>query len=1013
MLGPFIDGVDTVLDAITSALKSSIHDYCDIETVDDPHTLVAKNGALLSVVQIHGIRNLVSTKTLYETVVAPLTTATQSAFSGNGHQIQVWFEVDPDRTAEELSRVMAPSRETSRRLNMDMKDILDEREENMLRYTAHERCYLVLWTLPAALTKSERQTEKKLHGKDVKDKHLTAHGQDPLRANSLLRNRHVSFVDMFCTEMASVAIVTERLTARDALREIRRTIDPDFTDNAWQAALPGDRPYPTIRKNKSAVEEWETLWPPISWQLCPRDGTIVSENVIEIGDRAYAPLYVDLFPSQPHTFAHLFARALSKKLPWRMSFLMEGGGLDGFRFRGLIAQIIGFASSGNKMMSNALKELKELQSQSVAIVQGRIALTTWAPKTDPDLLSRRMSDLARCVEAWGSCQVSEVTGDPMAGVASAALAFTQGSIGTKVAAPLDDLLIMMPLGRPSSPWRTGEVTWCSPDGKLMPYQPYSSLQSSWINLIFARPGSGKSVLMNMMNLALCLSPKNATTLPRVAIIDVGPSSSGLISLLRDALPPNLRHMVAHKRLRMTEQHAINAFDTQLGCRFPTSVELMFLHNFVTLLVTDMDSDRPEKGVPGLVAEVVREMYVRRSDREDPNRYSRGIVPKVDDALDRINAAIDNRTTWWEVVDFLFDAGEHYMARVAQRYAVPLLADAVGAAQSERIRATYGQMRIQSTGELLIDAFSRSITEALSFYPILARPTAFDVGDANVVAIDLGDVARGGGVVGDRVSAVMYMLARQVLAKDYYLNEESVAEMPAPDALELRESVPRLKYKNYHRERIRDLSSTPKRICYDEFHRTANAPAVRAQVTTDMREGRKFQVDIILASQALEDFDENMIKFATGLFIMDGGSELTVKEISEKFGFEDDAERVALRQSVRAPSQGRPGIFMAKFITNQENYTMLLSAPLGPIELWAFSTTAEDVAIRQRLYETMGPARARRALAKVYPRGSAKADLEDQAEALREQVGVLDEKASNNLIAKIADQVRQSAEEMGI
>ena len=55
--------------------------------------------------------------------------------------------------------------------------------------------------------------------------------------------------------------------------------------------------------------------------------------------------------------------------------------------------------------------------------------------------------------------------------------------------------------------------------------------------MYARPGSGKSVLSNAINLALCLSG-GITRLPRIAIIDIGPSSSGLISLLKEALPPD-------------------------------------------------------------------------------------------------------------------------------------------------------------------------------------------------------------------------------------------------------------------------------------------------------------------------------------------------------------------------------------------------------------------------------------------------------------------------------------------
>ena len=51
-------------------------------------------------------------------------------------------------------------------------------------------------------------------------------------------------------------------------------------------------------------------------------------------------------------------------------------------------------------------------------------------------------------------------------------------------------------------------------------------------------------------------------------------------------------------------------------------------------------------------------------------------------------------------------------------------------------------------------------------------TSFDIGDARVVSLDLDEVAKSGGDAADRQTSVMYMLARYVLARHYYLTEES-------------------------------------------------------------------------------------------------------------------------------------------------------------------------------------------------------------------------------------------------
>src|SRR5690606_18146633 len=155
-----------------------------------------------------------------------------------------------------------------------------------------------------------------------------------------------------------------------------------------------------------------------------------------------------------------------------------------------------------------------------------------------------------------------------------------------------------------------------------------------------------------------------------------------------------------------------------------------------------------------------------------------------------------------------------------------------------------------------------ISSAVREYPILSRITAFDLGEARIVSLDLDEVAKSGGDAADRQTAIMYMLARYILARHYYLTEDALKDMP-----EL--------YRAYHKSRILEIREDPKRIVFDEFHRTSKVQAVRDQVLVDMREGRKWKVQISLISQSLDDFDAVMVEFATSIFIMDAGPKQAV------------------------------------------------------------------------------------------------------------------------------------------
>src|SRR5262249_40874066 len=144
---------------------------------------------------------------------------------------------------------------------------------------------------------------------------------------------------------------------------------------------------------------------------------------------------------------------------------------------------------------------------------------------------------------------------------------------------------------------------------------------------------------------------------------------------------------------------------------------------------------------------------------------------------------------------------------------------------------------------------------------------------------------------------------------------------------------------------------------------------------DMREGRKWKVQVGLISQSLEDFDPTMIEFATSIFIMDAGPEQAVQKTTTVFGLSPTAQS-ALRSRVHGPREGG-ATFLAQFATKRGMNTQLLTLTLGPIELWAFSTTLEDAQVRNKLYRKLKPSEARRLLATLFPSGSAVKLIEDR------------------------------------
>ena len=971
---------------MSTSLRQTTASYCDLQTADSPTTLVNHDGSLLSVIQIDGVKSLVG-RDEFDQIQLGLQQSLQTTMSQAGHTIQVYFSYNKDEVKQEITDIFAPAVATAERLSLKLDDLFEERIRYLSRYCAHEEVFLVLCTGLKSLTAEQLKRANKEKSLAIKENAIPPFRttQNILAAVPDLRESHDSFVRAVVNDFGQYGMVADLLEVHDAVRAIRRSADSEFTAPDWQAVLPGDKI--TIKALKaSSGEISDVMWPSLAKQVMPRDAENIDLRTARIGDRDYATVYIDLFPKEIQTFVRLFARTLQTQIPWRISFSIESDGLGYSKVRGALASVLTVTSAQNRLISDSLKLLEYINlNTDDAVVRLRVAASTWAPEKDERLLRARVSMLAKAIQGWGSCDTSEISGDAFEGAVSTMLAVSQNNIAPPTIAPLSDVLYLLPLFRPASPWKNGAILFRSPDGKPWPYHPGSTQQTTWIDLFYARPGSGKSVLSNAINLAVCLS-SGIMRLPRISIIDIGPSSSGLITLLKDALPLNQKHWVAHHRLRMTSEYAINPFDTQLGCRYPTPPERGFLVNFLTLLVTPVGSDKAYDGVSDMSGLVIDELYKAFADDGKPNVYAVGMSDVVDGILEEIGFVKDTQTTWWEVTDALFMAGFPHEATLAQRYAMPVLADVAAICRIPAIQDLYGKITTP-TSEDLIHAYARMVSSAVREYPIIAQTTRFDLGEAKVVALDLDEVARSGGDAANRQTAVMYMLARYVMARHYFLIEDNVSDMPEA-------------YRSYHQVRIAEIREDPKRIVLDEFHRTSKAQAVRDQVIQDMREGRKWKVQIALLSQSIEDFDSVMVEFATSIFIMEAGPEQAVQKTAKVFGLSNTA-RQALKARVHGPSEGG-ATFLAQFATKSGMNTQLLTSTLGPIELWALNTTAEDVNIRNTLYQKIGPRAARKLLAQQYPSGTAAKAIEEMYANFKEEAGFLDDVGKSSVMKQLID-----------
>ena len=468
-------------------------------------------------------------------------------------------------------------------------------------------------------------------------------------------------------------------------------------------------------------------------------------------------------------------------------------------------------------------------------------------------------------------------------------------------------------------------------------------------------------------------------------------------MIREALPPDRRHEAGWFALRMTREHAINPCDTQLGCRAPLPAERAFLVNLLGLMMTPAGAEGVPDGMRELIGPAITAVYALRSDKiagAEPHAYTAGRDGSVDAALAAAGIDLPEAALWWEIVDLLFEAGAHAAAARAQLYAVPVLGDLLAAVREPAVQGLVGNTAYGAGGETVTQAFIRILTALSGDWPIMFAPTAFDIGHVRIAAIDLAGVAPQGSPEAGRQTAAFYLLARHALTRHWWIGEDSLRDIPEF-------------YRAWHATRLRDIREAPKRLAYDEFHRTAGAPAVRAQVERDVREARKLRVRLSLASQRLEDFGGALTELANRYWILGaGGKAREIEALSGIFALSETLQD-AIRYRLPGPGRdGAPALLIASDARGR--FEQLVVNTPGPAELWALTTSPADVALRSLLQARLAPAVARAVLARAFPTGTARARIDAELGRLA-AAGIRAGATEEDVLDRLAEELVLAAE----
>ena len=393
-----VNFIDRLLSPILAMFKQTMESFIRLETADDEFTLVGDDGSLVSYIKVEGARQIIGDEE-YRGIVSQATIKLGARFDRPGHALQFYFSRDPDLAVKQIQSLMRPTRAAAKGTGIDLDDLFDERGRNLARYLAFEEMYLVLWTRPSALTKTDLAREKKAS----QEKKM---GGRAARPNILCvpLNRCAPVIAVLWprspAHLTILAFKRARLRCMPPFCVVRASLYPHLRNDRWRACLPGD-PIP-VRLAKSQKDLSDILWPSLGRQLCIGDAEIITPTMVEIGEMIWSGVDMTLGPMDPSPFPVLLGRLAEANVPFRISYLMESGGAEGMAFKKFAATMMVVTNATNRQVKDSLDGLQAL-ARDQPVVKLRISLSTWAPRDNRKLLEERVGQFDSSLRGMGLC----------------------------------------------------------------------------------------------------------------------------------------------------------------------------------------------------------------------------------------------------------------------------------------------------------------------------------------------------------------------------------------------------------------------------------------------------------------------------------------------------------------------------------------------------------------------------------------------------------------------------------
>lgn len=1027
----FFDGVDGFVSGVRGLLHSDQTTYFPIMSAHTSQTLALNDGSLMSVIRVDGylgqyfpeqyVQLVDSWSTFFRSLAADRT--------ASGITLYWTYEYNPDGMSgkHNLRERMA---EAAKRRGIDISDVLEEEAHLYGQICATEAQYLVVITGAAAIQKANTKEammrrrealKRQPRGEDAIIMGLAIPDLQPIH------EQHVTKIEHHLRH-AGRGYAYQRLNVYDALIAMRKMYDPSTTSDSWKPRLTmaeaGLRatdgvPLSTQIKQLSSEKPLDLsmiLPPRLSTQMI-RDNIVELNNYLVVGDRTYAPLFVRELAANPQPLESLIKHCYQSSTPVRITYSMSPNGEQANYWNKLLASIFTAFSVSNRQINKATTAMKAYQEGSGSVYAYGLSVTTWADtevqydKRGDALYSvKKLQERARTLEAylqaWGEQQVENFFGCSVEATFSASMGYLHPSAAPQAPQIECDIAMQLPLMRAARTWQPETAIWFrTSDGVLSPYQPFSDKQSCMLTLVMGGMGYGKSNLISE-HIQFFATHPDADETPYIRGMDFGASSSGVIDMIREALPADRKHEVFFESFTNNGTMVKNMLDTRLGCRYPLKDHAQFLVSWLIVICNTLAEKAGAGNVASIMESVIERAYQMCDDRSHFYRAKPFMIgdadPVVQAALEKYEFESDSYVTNWEVVDFLIEKAIEngnnpeliFAARLAQREAVPMFADIIDACSQSK-----EQFRSMPhvDGHPLVDAVLQALLNANKAFPCFAGRTNIDISESRITVFDMSEAfGRGTTEYDDWLRSVFFTVVLRLQTEDLFINYDLSGAELKQRYEELGISKALLKW---HLDYLVKQDQSIKVFWGDELHRVSKVSGAFSIIDSMAYEARKYRVGLLLGTQMPEYFPNNILNLATSYFVFGvSQSPQTADELKKIFSLTQDERNAIL--AITPPSGAKGAQVFCVHDTKGGNQRLMLHFQMGGIKRWAYATEAEERSLRRILYEKgRNTGWARRTLARNVP---------DVKAAIRDRVAKNPEMSQDDAIQSIANELLESS-----